>query len=79
MLEACVDLACDVDMVAVARHFVGQTLLLWEVDPEHVDDAMLLTSELMSNAIDVHVAALRRKLGAELIQTRRGLGYLIDG
>jgi DNA-binding response OmpR family regulator len=36
-------------------------------------------SELMSNAIDVHVAALRRKLGAELIQTRRGLGYLIDG
>ena len=36
-------------------------------------------SELMSNAIDVHVASLRRKLGAALIQTRRGLGYLIDG
>jgi two-component system OmpR family response regulator len=36
-------------------------------------------SELMSNAIDVHVASLRRKLGASLIQTRRGLGYLIDG
>ena len=35
-------------------------------------------SEVMSNAIDVHVASLRRKLGAELIQTRRGLGYLID-
>jgi two-component system OmpR family response regulator len=35
-------------------------------------------SELMSNAIDVHVAALRRKLGAGVIQTRRGLGYLID-
>jgi two-component system OmpR family response regulator len=34
--------------------------------------------ELMSNAIDVHVASLRRKLGASLIQTRRGLGYLID-
>jgi two-component system OmpR family response regulator len=34
--------------------------------------------ELVSNAIDVHVAALRRKLGASLIQTRRGLGYLID-
>jgi two-component system OmpR family response regulator len=38
------------------------------------DDA----SELMSNAIDVHVAALRRKLGAPLIETRRGHGYLID-
>ena len=36
-------------------------------------------SELMSNAIDVHVASLRRKLGAALILTRRGLGYLIDG
>ncbi len=35
-------------------------------------------SEVVSNAIDVHVASLRRKLGGELIQTRRGLGYLID-
>jgi two-component system OmpR family response regulator len=34
--------------------------------------------EVLSNAIDVHVAALRRKLGAHLIRTRRGLGYLID-
>ena len=35
-------------------------------------------SELMSNAIDVHVASLRRKLGADFIRTRRGIGYLID-
>jgi DNA-binding response OmpR family regulator len=35
-------------------------------------------SEFTSNAIDVHVASLRRKIGGELIQTRRGLGYLID-
>ena len=35
-------------------------------------------NELMSNAIDVHIASLRRKLGATVIQTRRGLGYLID-
>jgi two-component system OmpR family response regulator len=35
-------------------------------------------SELVSNAIDVHVASLRRKLGPDLIRTRRGLGYLID-
>jgi two-component system OmpR family response regulator len=34
--------------------------------------------ESMSNAIDVHIASLRRKLGATLIETRRGLGYLID-
>jgi two-component system OmpR family response regulator len=35
-------------------------------------------NELMSNAIDVHIASLRRKLGSTVIQTRRGLGYLID-
>jgi len=35
-------------------------------------------TEITSNAIDVHVAALRRKLGGDLIRTRRGLGYLID-
>ena len=35
-------------------------------------------SELISNAIDVHVASLRRKLGGVLIQTRRGIGYLFD-
>jgi two-component system OmpR family response regulator len=35
-------------------------------------------SEVMSNAIDVHVAAIRRKLGPALIETRRGQGYLID-
>ena len=34
--------------------------------------------ELLSNAIDVHVASLRRKLGGTLIRARRGLGYLID-
>ena len=36
-------------------------------------------AEPFSNAIDVHVASLRRKLGGGLIQTRRGLGYLIAG
>ena len=35
-------------------------------------------SEVMSNAIDVHIAAIRRKLGPALIETRRGQGYLID-
>lgn len=36
------------------------------------------SSEVISNTIDVHVAALRRKLGATVIETRRGQGYLID-
>ena len=31
-----------------------------------------------SNAIEVHIHHLRRKLGAELIKTLRGVGYLIE-
>ncbi len=34
-------------------------------------------AEPFSNTIDVHIASLRRKLGSGVIQTRRGLGYLI--
>ncbi|MEO8039225.1 MAG: response regulator [Betaproteobacteria bacterium] len=33
--------------------------------------------EVESNAIEVHIHALRRKLGAELIRTVRGVGYLV--
>lgn len=33
--------------------------------------------EVESNAIEVHVHHLRRKLGAELIQTVRGVGYVL--
>jgi two-component system, OmpR family, response regulator len=32
-------------------------------------------SELSSNALEVHVSALRRKLGRDVIRTERGLGY----
>jgi two-component system OmpR family response regulator len=32
-------------------------------------------TELASNAIEVHVSSLRRKLGAAVIETVRGLGY----
>ncbi|MFA7280748.1 MAG: response regulator [Sterolibacterium sp.] len=31
-----------------------------------------------SNAVEVHIHHLRRKLGAELIKTLRGVGYLIE-
>jgi two-component system OmpR family response regulator/two-component system response regulator QseB len=33
--------------------------------------------EVESNAVEVHIHHLRRKLGAELIQTVRGVGYLV--
>jgi two-component system OmpR family response regulator len=36
------------------------------------------SSDVFSNVIDVHIAALRRKLGPALIQTRRGHGYIVN-
>ena len=35
-------------------------------------------SEVESNTIEVHVSALRRKLGKDYIRTVRGLGYLME-
>ena len=34
--------------------------------------------DTLSNIMDVHVASIRRKLGADIIRTRRGHGYAID-
>jgi two-component system OmpR family response regulator len=33
--------------------------------------------DVSSNAVEVYVHGLRRKLGAELIQNIRGVGYLV--
>ena len=37
------------------------------------------SSDVFSNVIDVHIAALRRKLGPTVIHTRRGQGYIVNG
>lgn len=42
---------------------------------EHVFDE---NDNSLSNLIDVHVSNLRKKLGHELITTRRGLGYCVE-
>jgi two-component system OmpR family response regulator len=36
------------------------------------------SEETLSNVLDVFVGSLRRKLGADVVQTRRGHGYIID-
>jgi anti-sigma regulatory factor (Ser/Thr protein kinase) len=51
MFEACADLACELTAVAHARRFVAQTVRSWEVTPAHLDDAVLLASELVANAV----------------------------
>ncbi len=42
---------------------------------EHVFDE---NDDTLSNLIDVHISNLRKKLGHDLITTRRGLGYCIE-
>ena len=34
-------------------------------------------AEVASNAVEVHIHALRRKLGAEWIKNVRGVGYMV--
>ena len=42
---------------------------------EHLFDE---THDSMSNLVDVHVFSIRRKLGRDVVQTRRGHGYWIE-
>ena len=35
-------------------------------------------AEPMSNVVEAAVYGLRRKIGADLIRTRRGLGYVLE-
>ena len=37
-----------------------------------------MDEEVESNAVEVHIHHLRKKLGSELIRTIRGVGYMID-
>ncbi|MCX6956412.1 MAG: response regulator transcription factor [Verrucomicrobia bacterium] len=56
----------------LARHrgeVVTRTVLY-----EHLGDD---SDDTLSNVIDVHISNLRKKLGATLIETRRGHGYVI--
>jgi two-component system OmpR family response regulator len=49
---------------------VSRTELFEHIFDEHVD--------ALSNLVDVHVSSLRKKLGPELIATRRGQGFCIE-
>jgi two-component system OmpR family response regulator len=61
-----------VEMLALRR---GQVVSRTEIY-EHIFDE---NDDSVSNLLDVHVAHIRTKLGKDFIQTRRGMGYVIDG
>ena len=37
------------------------------------------SDDTWSNVLEVYVSGIRRKLGAEIIETRRGHGYIVNG
>lgn len=59
------------ELLARRRGTLVTRTIVWEHIYNEAED-------IFSNAVDVHVSALRRKLGHDLIQTRRGQGYIID-
>ena len=49
------------------------------VSKAQIEDALYeFGAEIESNAVEVYVSRLRKKLGAELIRTTRGIGYRLD-
>ena len=73
--ESAIDLTAReyavLELLARRRGSLVTRTMIWE----HIYDE---AEQLLSNAVDVHVSALRRKLGHDLILTRRGQGYIID-
>ena len=51
VLETSAEFESDLTVVAVARRFVGRTLEAWRFGREVAADAVLLTSELVTNAV----------------------------
>jgi DNA-binding response OmpR family regulator len=75
----------DGDLVELTRReFDLLAALLREPDRAHTREALLDdvwgTSYLSAKTVDVHIAALRRKLGDGLrITALRGVGYRLEG
>jgi len=72
-----------IDVSMSAREFSLLHTLLLHTGRVHSREQLEQTlygwgEEVESNAIEVHVHHLRKKLGSDLIRTLRGVGYVID-
>ncbi len=61
-------------LVSYLMHHAGRVISQLEL----TEQLYVQNFERDSNAVEVLVGRVRRKLGAELIQTRRGFGYIIE-
>ena len=54
-------------LVANPKHIISRA---------HIEDKLYgWDQEVESNAVEVHIHNLRKKIGSSVIQTKRGLGY----
>ncbi|WP_417450624.1 response regulator transcription factor [Kordiimonas sp.] len=62
-------------LLAYLMHHAGRVVTTTEiVDHLYGDD-----SERAENSVEVFIGRIRRKLGVDLIHTRRGFGYFVEG
>lgn len=61
-----------VELLALHRGKLVTRTMIYDHIFDEDDDSL-------SNIVEVHVSHIRKKLGKEFIETRRGQGYLLDG
>jgi two-component system OmpR family response regulator len=61
-----------VELLALNRGKLVSRSMIYDHIFDEDDDSL-------SNIVDVHVSHIRKKLGKDFIETRRGQGYLLDG
>lgn len=66
--------ALELKMLTYFMHRIGRIVSQTEL----IDHLYALEDSRESNTIEVYISRLRRKLGADLITTVRGLGYRMD-
>jgi two-component system OmpR family response regulator len=62
-------------IVELLTHHRGEVVTKTQIY-DHIFDE---TDDSLSNLVEVHVSNIRKKLGKDFVQTRRGMGYVIDG
>jgi two-component system OmpR family response regulator len=73
--EAVVLTAREYAIVELLTHHRGEVVTKTQIY-DHIFDE---TDDSLSNLVEVHVSNIRKKLGKDFVQTRRGMGYVIDG
>jgi DNA-binding response OmpR family regulator len=67
--------ARELAVLEILMSHIGKVINKTQIE-EHIYDWN--SGDIESNTIEVHISALRRKLGKDLIKTIRGVGYMIS-